>query len=809
LGIELASLLFVGRAIHLFRGHYFLITSLSMTLQPRLFGAVVLSLAPFIASCDGEGVDFDRTAPTVTATNPGAGATNVARDAAVSATFSEELASSSVTSSTFTLTPAGGAAIAGTVALVTGNTTATFTPSSPLAFGTTYTARLTTGVTDVAGNALPQAHTWTFTTVANAAPTVTATTPAAGASNVARNTTITATFSEPIAPASVTATTFQVSPAQGAAITGTLAVNGAVVTFTPAAPLLFDTTYNVVLSTGITDVDGASLASAHTWSFRTLVNAAPSANAGTSQDVNRGEQVSLSGSATDPEGHAVTYRWTQTSGPDVTGGAGFLTGQTPTFTAPATVSSVRFELRATDEFGKESQASVVQINVMEDKTRAIFASPLGNDQNDGRSRSAPVRTIVRGLGLATAMGGGADVYVTNGSYDENIGLQQGVSIYGGYQSATWIRDPAAYPVILTGGQSMNTILGLNVSDVIVDGLRIRTPQEALVLGTSVQTVFLRQTQNITFTNNEITAGEAAPGTGGQFGSNGVQGLPGAPGANAVCPAGGARGNGGQPGQPSAGSQLGVAGGAGGNGGSQNVSGEAGTSGGSLGALAGGSGGSGGTTASPAGAPGDAGTNGSPGQNGLGGAQIGTLTVNGYAPADGTNGTNGTPGSAGGGGGGGGGTATGAGGGGGGGGASGGGGNLGQAGNGGGGSFAFVIVNSTGITIDRNTIITGRGGAGAGGGLGGNGAPGGLGGASGNGCAGGGNGGRGGNGGSGGGGGHGGGGGGGPSIGILKDAASTVNIGGTNTFQIGSPGAGGFSQGNSGANGVAGNSHTIP
>ena len=776
-------------------------------MTPRAdLGRVLLLLAPALTFCDGDGAEGDRTPPTVISTTPTAGATGVARNTTVTATFSEPVTSTSISTTTFTLTPAGGAPVAATVN-ASSATSATLTPSAPLAFGTTYTARLTTGIKDVAGNALSSAHSWTFTTVVNAAPTVTSTTPVPNATDVARNTTISATFSEPVAASSVTATTFQVSPTPGAPITGTITVNGAVVTFTPAAPLLFDTSYSVVLTTGITDVDGAPLAAPHAWGFRTLSNAAPAANAGPAQDVNRGEQVTLAGSANDPEGHAVTYRWTQVFGPDVTSGTGFLTGQTPTFTAPAAVSTVRFELRVTDEFGKESQASVVQINVMEDKTRAIFVSPLGDDVNPG-TRGSPVKTVVRGLGLATTMGGGADVYISNGTYPETIGLQEGVSIYGGFATGTWLRDPANHPVMLTGGTTMITVLGLNVSNITIDGLRISTPPEALATGLSVHTVFLRQTQNITITNNQIIAGDAGAGSGGQFGFNGVGGLPGAPGTNASCPNGGARGVGGQPGPPSAGSQLGVAGGNGGNGGSVNVSGESGTNGADAGALAGGAGGSGGTTAAPAGGSGTPGTDGAGGTNGTGGAQIGTLSTAGYVPADGTDGTSGTSGSGGGGGGGGGGTAAGAGGGGGGGGASGGGGNLGQRGRGGAASFAVLVMASTGITISNNEIITNDGGVGGPGGVGGNGGPGGLGGQGGGGCNGGGNGGSGGRGGTGGDGGHGGGGGGGPSIGIVKDAASTVTIG-ANTYQIGSPGAGGFSQGASGAGGVSGQAFTMP
>ena len=44
--------------------------------------------------------------------------------------------------------------------------TVTFTPSSSLQFSKTYTAKLTTGVKDVAGNALAADKVWTFTTQA-------------------------------------------------------------------------------------------------------------------------------------------------------------------------------------------------------------------------------------------------------------------------------------------------------------------------------------------------------------------------------------------------------------------------------------------------------------------------------------------------------------------------------------------------------------------------------------------------------------------------------------------------------------------
>ena len=107
----------------------------------------------------GDPADFpapsDTTRPTVSATNPASGQTGVAVNAAVTATFSEAV--KNVSTATFQL-KAGASSVTGTVTL--SGTTATFTPSAPLAYGTTYTATITTGVTDLANNALAAAYNW-------------------------------------------------------------------------------------------------------------------------------------------------------------------------------------------------------------------------------------------------------------------------------------------------------------------------------------------------------------------------------------------------------------------------------------------------------------------------------------------------------------------------------------------------------------------------------------------------------------------------------------------------------------------------
>ena len=189
--------------------------------------------------------DTTGTAPTVIATTPLDKAMDVSSSTALSATFSTAMDATTITALTFTVKQAG-KAVAGTVTLDAATNTATFTPTAPLGAALAYTATITTGVKDANGVALAADYVWTFTVAAlpGDPPTVVSTLPADGATEVALNVAVSATFSQPMDPATLTAATFTVK--QGATkVVGTVTFAAATrtATFTPTVALSNDLVY--------------------------------------------------------------------------------------------------------------------------------------------------------------------------------------------------------------------------------------------------------------------------------------------------------------------------------------------------------------------------------------------------------------------------------------------------------------------------------------------------------------------------------------------------------------------------------------
>ena len=100
------------------------------------------------------------TAPVVSTESPGAGSTGVAVSVAPSATFSQPVTPSTVS---FTVKDSGGNSVAGSVSFNAADTVATFTPSSPLAASTTYTATVS-GAQNASGTPMSGPFSWSFST---------------------------------------------------------------------------------------------------------------------------------------------------------------------------------------------------------------------------------------------------------------------------------------------------------------------------------------------------------------------------------------------------------------------------------------------------------------------------------------------------------------------------------------------------------------------------------------------------------------------------------------------------------------------
>ena len=222
----------------------------------------------------------DTTPPTVTATLPTDGASEVGVGTTVTATFSEAMEPATINTSTFELRDVNNTLVPATVTYDAANNVATLTPSSALADSTTYSTTVKSGangVKDLAGNALATDSTWSFTTESadTTPPTVMDISPTDGASDVSVGTTVTATFSEAMDPATITTSTFELRDDTNALVAATVAYDAATDTATlaPDSVLANSMTYTATVKGGTgggKDLAGNALTADSIWSFTTV-----------------------------------------------------------------------------------------------------------------------------------------------------------------------------------------------------------------------------------------------------------------------------------------------------------------------------------------------------------------------------------------------------------------------------------------------------------------------------------------------------------------------------------------------------------
>ncbi len=245
----------------------------------------------------------DTIAPSVSSTTPADTTTGVATNQTIAATFSEDMNASTIDAA-FTLTGPGATNVLGTVNYDAPSHIATFSPSVFLAINTLYTATITTGAQDIAGNALAGDFTWSFTTGVAPdviAPSVSFTTPADAATGVTINTTIAATFTEAMEPSSITTANMTLTGPGVTPITGTVTYASNIATFTPTSDLAASTTFTATITTDVEDLTGNALANDFTWSFTTGVasdTTAPSVDFTTPADAATGVTINTAIAAT-------------------------------------------------------------------------------------------------------------------------------------------------------------------------------------------------------------------------------------------------------------------------------------------------------------------------------------------------------------------------------------------------------------------------------------------------------------------------------------------------------------------------------
>jgi len=239
----------------------------------QIYLVFILLLSGFlIAGCGGSGGggSWDEPDPIspVSSTVPVNNGVGVPIGNKLIVTFTEAMDPATINTTTFTLRQ-GATPVSGIVGYT--GLTAVFTPLSNLAAGTTYTATITTGAKNLAGNPLASDYVWSFTTgttTDTTAPIVTLTVPADTATDVAINTKITATFSEAMDPFTITGTTFTLT--QGATVVpGVVTYVNKVATFKPTSNLATNTPYTATINTAAEDLGGNALAVDKVWNFTT------------------------------------------------------------------------------------------------------------------------------------------------------------------------------------------------------------------------------------------------------------------------------------------------------------------------------------------------------------------------------------------------------------------------------------------------------------------------------------------------------------------------------------------------------------
>jgi Domain of unknown function (DUF1929)/Bacterial Ig-like domain len=206
------------------------------------------------------------TSPAVASVFPTEDAAEVLPNAPIVVAFDTSMDKSSAEAAFSLKRTSDGAAVSGSLSWY-GNALI-FVPNADLAAGTQYTASVSTAAKDLAGNPLPVAKTWRFTTTNR--PIIDSVYPADGATGVSRSSVTLAAFNKAMDRASTEAAFSLKRTSDGAAVSGSFSWYGSsVLIFKPNADLAAGTQYTAAVSGAAKDLEGNTLANPITWRYTT------------------------------------------------------------------------------------------------------------------------------------------------------------------------------------------------------------------------------------------------------------------------------------------------------------------------------------------------------------------------------------------------------------------------------------------------------------------------------------------------------------------------------------------------------------
>lgn len=214
----------------------------------------------------------DAVGPNIIAVSPRDNEENVAAVSQITAVFDEAVKDFSINSFTFRLLD-GESETRGKIYYDALQKKAIFTPAQPLMEGRAYTAHVTGGVMDLAGNYLQREKKWKFIVGKGwnkRSPAVVRTVPDKGETDVDLSTAISVYFDRKMKSSSITPYSFFVTD-------GVKSVQGRVIyehetnkaVFAPWSTLAPNKLYNVTLAKTVEDIEGMGLAETMMWQFKT------------------------------------------------------------------------------------------------------------------------------------------------------------------------------------------------------------------------------------------------------------------------------------------------------------------------------------------------------------------------------------------------------------------------------------------------------------------------------------------------------------------------------------------------------------